>query len=171
MSSSILDTIKKLLPSAVQLLARSRLCCCSPTAGSLHQLLHCLQEQDVHQLYTQLGGKGLTAVADKATAQQLQALHTENLQLKSVLKQEIEARQQLESQNAALLQLLRYALSTYNKCLFLPLYRYCSSATHVCGCGSMRLRNTSAYWPCLSFTSRPENCAGFRMGGWFLYSI
>jgi hypothetical protein len=72
-------------------------------------MLHCLQEQDVHPLYTQLGSKGSMAVADKATAQQLQALHTENLQLKSVLKQEIEARQQLESQNAALLELLRYA--------------------------------------------------------------
>uniref|UniRef100_A0A383W8T8 Uncharacterized protein n=1 Tax=Tetradesmus obliquus TaxID=3088 RepID=A0A383W8T8_TETOB len=77
------------------------------TRSQLQHLQDQKKEQDVHPLYTQLGSKGLTAVADKATAQQLQALHTENLQLKSVLKQEIEARQQLESQNAALLQLLR----------------------------------------------------------------
>jgi hypothetical protein len=76
---------------------------------------HCLQEQDVNPLYTLLGSKGLTTAADTSTAQQLQALHTENLQLKSVLKQEIEARQQLESQNAVLLEVLRCAsLLTHN---------------------------------------------------------
>jgi hypothetical protein len=55
----------------------------------------------------QLGGKESIVPADRAAAQQLQALHTENLQLKSLLKKEIEARQQLESQHAALQELLR----------------------------------------------------------------
>jgi hypothetical protein len=73
----------------------------------------CLPKQEVHPLYTQLGGKGVSATADRATAQQLQALHTENLQLKSLLKQEIDARQQLESQHAALLGLLRYVCCAY----------------------------------------------------------
>lgn len=42
-------------------------------------------------------------------AQQLQALHTENLQLKVCLRQETEARQALERKHAALLDLLRCA--------------------------------------------------------------
>jgi hypothetical protein len=94
----------------MQLLARRQLWCCQQQLTLLHvpHLPLLAKKQDVHPLYTQLQGKGISASADRATAQQLQALHTENLQLKSLLKQEIDARQQLESQHAALLGLLRY---------------------------------------------------------------
>lgn len=49
-------------------------------------------------------------LCSRSAAQQLQALHTENLQLKACLKQEVEARQQLERKHRELLDLLRCTL-------------------------------------------------------------
>jgi hypothetical protein len=43
----------------------------------------------------------------RTVAQQLQALHTENLNLKAWLKREVESRQQLETQHKELLAFLR----------------------------------------------------------------
>lgn len=76
-----------------------------PKVNNLLCIMHHLQERDVCPLYA----RGATAGA-KVTAQQLQALHTENLQLRSLLKQEVKARQQLEHQHAALVALLRCAV-------------------------------------------------------------
>lgn len=54
-------------------------------------------------------------MAHKVLAQQLQALHTENIQLKSLLKQEISMRQELEHQHAGLLQQLRWVCFVLNR--------------------------------------------------------
>lgn len=51
-----------------------------------------------------------TSWGSRTAAKQLQALHTENLQLKALLKKEVEARQQLQQKHTALLELLRYVL-------------------------------------------------------------
>lgn len=48
-----------------------------------------------------------TPLGSRTAAQQLQALHTENLQLKACLKEEVQARQHLEKKHGELLELLR----------------------------------------------------------------
>lgn len=68
-----------------------------------------MQHQEAHAAtYVAQGLK--TPLGSRAAAQQLQALHTENLQLKACLKQEVEARQLLEKKHLELLGLLRCAL-------------------------------------------------------------
>lgn len=80
--------------------------------------LPCLQHLAVHgAAYTLEGLK--TPLGSKTSAQQLQALHTENLQLKACLKQEVEARQLLEKKHMELLDLLR--------CVFVSGYGVCCS--------------------------------------------
>lgn len=49
-----------------------------------------------------------TPLGSRTAAQQLQALHTENLHLKACLKEEVQARQRLEKKHGELLDLLRY---------------------------------------------------------------
>lgn len=66
------------------------------------QLAELKQELDTGPLYALHGLR-----SGPSTAQQLQALHSENLQLRAQLQREAAARQQLEWQQAALLELLR----------------------------------------------------------------
>lgn len=69
-------------------------------------LVPALQRQEpCSALYTSAGsGSSLSGLS---LAQQLQVLHTENLQLKACLKQEVEARQQLDKKHTALMEMLR----------------------------------------------------------------
>jgi hypothetical protein len=53
---------------------------------------------------------GMGSAGSGLVAQQLQALHAENLQLKACLRAEVQARQQLEQKHGALLGMLRCAL-------------------------------------------------------------
>lgn len=61
-----------------------------------------MQHQDIHSAVYKPD-----SIRPAAQQQLLQALHTENLQLKACLRNEVEARQLLEKKHAELLDLLR----------------------------------------------------------------
>lgn len=85
-------------------------CCRQQSAGINHAcavLVCCLQHLEQQGPKYVLDGLK-TPLGSRTAAQQLQALHTENLQLKACLKEEVQARQHLERKHGELLELLRW---------------------------------------------------------------